>query len=84
MGKDKEPQSNNSYFKGVNFKNSIRAPSSRYATLNKLIFRDLNNVTSTPIFSLYSKDDITTYLSNPYQYASQIRSAVTYLYKFSF
>ena len=80
MGKDKEPQSNNSYFKGVNFKNSIRAPSSRYATLNKLIFRDLNNVTSTPIFSLYSKDDMTTYLSNPYQYASQIRSAVTYLY----
>lgn len=54
--------------------------SSRFALLNKLITRDLNNNTSTPTFSLYTKDDITTYLSNPYTYEKQLRSAVTYIY----
>ena len=33
--------------------------SKRFAVLNKLITRDLNNNTSTPTFSLYSKDNIT-------------------------
>lgn len=54
--------------------------SSKFATLNRLITRDLNNNTSTPTFSLYSKDDITNYLSNPYTYEKQLRSAVTYIY----
>ena len=54
--------------------------SQRFAVLNKLITRDLNNNTNTPTFSLYSKDDITTYLSNPYSYEKQIRDAVTYIY----
>ena len=42
--------------------------SERFATLNKLITRDLNNNTNSPTCSLYTKDDITTYLSNPYTY----------------
>lgn len=54
--------------------------SSRFAQLNKLITRDLNKNTSTPTFSLYSKDDIQTYLSNPYTYEQQLRKAVTYIY----
>lgn len=54
--------------------------SSKFAILNRLITRDLNNNTSTPTFSLYSKDDITTYLSNPYTYEKQLRKAVTYIY----
>ena len=54
--------------------------SERFATLNKLITRDLNNNTSSPTFSLYTKDDITTYLSNPYTYEKQLRQAVTYIY----
>lgn len=54
--------------------------SSKFAVLNKLVTRDLNNNTSAPTFSLYSKDDITTYLSNPYQYEKQLRNAVTYIY----
>lgn len=53
--------------------------SSKFASLNKLITRDLNNTTA-PTFSLYSKDDITTYLSNPYRYEQQLRRAVTYIY----
>lgn len=54
--------------------------SSKFALLNKLITRDLNNNTNTPTFSLYSKDDINTYLSNPYTYEKQLRRAVTYIY----
>lgn len=54
--------------------------SSKFAVLNRLITRDLNNNTTAPTFSLFSKDDITTYLSNPYTYESQIRKAVTYIY----
>lgn len=54
--------------------------SSKFAVLNKLITRDLNNNTSTPTFSLYSKEDIQTYLSNPYTYEKQLRKAVIYIY----
>lgn len=54
--------------------------SEKFAILNKLITRDLNNNTNSPTFSLYSKDDITTYLSNPYTYEKQLRQAVTYIY----
>lgn len=54
--------------------------SSKFAILNRLITRDLNNNTTAPTFSLFSKDDITTYLSNPYTYEKQIRNAVTYIY----
>ena len=53
--------------------------SSRFALLNRLITRDLNNNVNTPTFSLYSKDDITTYLSNPYKYEKQLRKAVIYI-----
>ena len=54
--------------------------SSKFALLNHLITRDLNSNTAAPTFSLYSKDDITTYLSNPYRYEKQLRSAVAYIY----
>lgn len=54
--------------------------SSKFAQLNRLITRDLNNNTNTPTFSLYSKDDIQTYLQNPYRYEKQLRRAVVYLY----
>ena len=47
--------------------------SQRFAVLNRLITRDLNNNTSTPTFSLYSKDNITEYLTNPYTYQTQLR-----------
>lgn len=53
--------------------------SNKFALLNKLITRDLNNNTSTPTFSLYSKDDITTYLANPYRHEKQLRDAVIYI-----
>lgn len=54
--------------------------SSKFAVLNRLVTRDLNNNTNTPTFSLYTKDNITTYLQNPYRYEKQLRNAVTYIY----
>lgn len=54
--------------------------SSKFARLNKLITRDLNNNTNAPTFTLYSKEDIQSYLSNPYTYEKQLRKAVTYIY----
>ena len=54
--------------------------SNKFAVLNKLITRDLNNNINTPTFSVYTKDDIQTYLSNPYSYEKQLRQAITYIY----
>lgn len=52
----------------------------RFAVINKLITRDLNGTYTTPTFSLYTRDDISTYLQNPYQYEQNLRKAVTYIY----
>lgn len=54
--------------------------SSKFSQISKLITRDLNNNTNTPTFSLYSKDEIQTYLTNPYTYEQQLRKAITYIY----
>lgn len=60
--------------------NDLIRISQKFSALNRLTTRDLNNNVSTPTFSLFSKDDITTYLSNPYTYEKQLRNAVTYIY----
>ena len=52
----------------------------KFAALNKLITRDLNKNTSTPAFAKYTKEDISTYISNPYTYEKQLRQAVNYIY----
>ena len=54
--------------------------SDRFALLNHLITRDLNKNAYAPTFSLFSKDDIAKYLSNPYKYEKQLRKAVIYIY----
>lgn len=54
--------------------------SDRFAELNRLITRDLNNNPGSPAFSLYTKDNITEYLKNPYTYQKQLRGAITYIY----
>lgn len=54
--------------------------SSKFAVLNKLITRDLNNDRTKPTFIRYSKDDIMTYLSDPSKYEKQLRDAVIYIY----
>lgn len=65
---------------GANMPAGYIGVSGKFALLNHLITRDLNNDTSKPTFSLYSKSDIQTYLSNPYTYEKQLRRAVTYIY----
>lgn len=52
----------------------------RFATINKLILRDLNGTNTSPTFYLYTKDEIASYLKNPYQYEKNLRNAVIYLY----
>lgn len=52
----------------------------KFAILNRLITRNLNNNINKPIFALYSKDDITRFISNPYTYEKELRKAVIYLY----
>ena len=54
--------------------------SEKFAIMNKLITRDLNNYKNVPTFSLYTKDNISTYLSNPYKHEKLLRRAVTYIY----
>lgn len=71
--KDVQPKNN------ANNTNGMIGISSKFALLNRLITRDLNNNTNTPTFSLYSKDDITTYLADPYRYEKQLRKAVIYI-----
>lgn len=57
----------------------IRLPQ-RFAVLNRLIMRDLNSNTRGPTFYKYTKDQISTYLSNPYSYQKNLRNAAIYLY----
>ncbi len=52
----------------------------RFSALNKLILRDLNGTNTSPSFYLYTKDEIASYLKNPYQYEKNLRNAVIYLY----
>lgn len=51
-----------------------------FAKLSRLVMRDLNGRYTTPTFSLYTKDEIMTYLKNPYQYQKQLRDAAIYIY----
>ena len=64
---------------GNDIKDMLRVPE-RFTVLSKLVTRDLNGRTRTPTFKRYTKDDITSYLENPYRYEKQLRDAVVYLY----
>ena len=52
----------------------------RFAALNRLITRDLNGTSRNPTFSLYTKDQITTFLQNPYANQKSLRNAAIYIY----
>lgn len=61
------------------FPAAFRLPE-RFAAVNKLILRDLNGRNTSPTFYLYTRDEITSYLKNPFQYEKNLRNAVVYLY----
>jgi len=65
------------------YKEQIKTTQQKFAALNQLVLRDLNNDRNTPSFFLYTKDEINTYLSNPYRYQAQLRNAVIYMYSAS-
>ena len=52
----------------------------KYAKLNKLILKDLNNNPKSPTFNRYTKEEIMSYLENPYRYETNLRDAVVYMY----
>ena len=56
---------------------------SRFAALNKIIMRDLNGTYQTPTFYLYTKDQISTFLQNPYSNRANLRNAAIYVYNAS-
>lgn len=57
----------------------------KFAKLNHLILRDLNDYSQRGIvtFGKYTKRDISKYLSNPKQFEKQLRGAVVYIYNAS-
>lgn len=57
--------------------------SSPFTNINGLTLRDLNRLRHSPIFSVYSKEDISRYLANPYRNEKQLREAVRYIYQAS-
>lgn len=63
----------------ISLDDCIRIPN-KFAHINKLISRDLNNYTNAPTFTKYSKDDIQKYLGDPYRYEKELRKAVVYIY----
>ena len=52
----------------------------RFAALNKIILRDLNNNPTSPSFYLYTKEQIAEFLKNPYSNEKGLRDSVIYIY----
>lgn len=52
----------------------------RFAAINKMILRDLNGQRVSPSFFLYSKDDLSRFIKDPYTNEAYLRNAVIYLY----
>jgi len=52
----------------------------RFAAINRMILKDLNQNNASPSFYLYSRDQISRYLKNPYRYQNELRNAVIYMY----
>lgn len=67
----------------LDFEKNMRLPY-RFKTLNRLILRDLNDVgASNPSFYKYTKDQIATFLKDPYRNQKNLRDASIYLYNAS-
>ena len=79
-----EPEPRNKVPENFNFKEFARLPAGmeqKFAVINRLIARDLNDARSpTPRFFKYTKDQIADYLKDPYRYEKELRDAVVYLY----
>ena len=53
---------------------------SKFALLNRLITRDLNNDTTSLTFYKYTKDQIAEYLKDPSRNEKSLRNAIVYIY----
>ena len=94
MAQNKNNRNKNSYkensaaeqSKSFNFKDTAYGGATKKIYVKKkngqsqIRIRDLNNSPVNPTFSRYSKEDILTYLEDPYRYQSQLNDAVIYMY----
>lgn len=64
----------------VNEKLGMIGMSNKFAVINRLITRDLNNDPQNPIFKKYTKENIAEYLSDPNRYEKNLRDAINYIY----
>lgn len=60
----------------------LRLPK-RFAQLGHIIMRDLNNNRTAPTFYKYTKDQIASFLRNPYTNSKNLRDASIYMYNVS-
>ena len=61
--------------------NAALSDTERFALLNRLILRDLNNYkVSTVTFKRFTKDDIVNYLADPYKNRAYLVDVVNYIY----
>ena len=54
-----------------------------FSSISRLQMRNLNDLRSTPTFYRYNKEQIATYIANPYRYERQLRNAMIYIYNAS-
>lgn len=74
-----EPKKGSAYSKDTKVDDMLSIPR-RFATLNKLVLRDLNGSGLSQSFSLYTKDQIAEYLKNPAVNEKNIRNSIIYIY----
>ena len=58
----------------------FRFPTQFANAAGRLVLRDLNSNAASPTFYLYSKDEISKFLQNPYNNEKSLRNAVVYIY----
>lgn len=73
-------QSKSFNFKDTAYGGKTKKTYVRKSNKSQIRIRDLNDNPSNPTFSRYTKDDILTYLENPYRYQNQLNDAVIYMY----
>lgn len=68
------------YNKNTDVSGMFRFPTQFANAAGRLVLRDLNSNAASPTFYLYSKDEISKFLQNPYNNEKSLRNAVVYIY----
>ena len=77
---DSTDNSQSVYNKNTDVSGMFRFPTQFANAAGRLVLRDLNSNAASPTFYLYSKDEISKFLQNPYNNEKSLRNAVVYIY----